>query len=132
MSQLQLPVPKFGISSSKPFRKFKSPLILLMVVNNGRNNYVLYAKPFPAKVVEPNKVKIKGHNFTGVYPSPVLMKMDARKCIILSCLFIKLKDQVFSQVSLIFTVIRNKLLATNSPNSILNDFEEYCTTYLNS
>ena len=39
-------------------------------------------------------VKIKGHNFTGVYPSRVLMKLDARKCIILSCLVIKLKDEV--------------------------------------
>ena len=39
-------------------------------------------------------VKIKGHNFIGVYPSSVLMKLDARKCIILLCLFIKLKDEV--------------------------------------
>ena len=54
------------------------------------------AIPFPAKVAEPNIVKIKGHNFTGVYPSPVFMKLVARKCIILSCLFIKLKNKVFS------------------------------------
>ena len=45
-------------------------------------------------------VKIKGHDSTGVYPSPVLMKLDARKCIILSFLCIKLKDEVvFSSFS---------------------------------
>ena len=58
-------------------------------------NYFLCANPFPAKVVEPNVVKIKGHNFTGVYPSPVFMKLDARKCIILSCFFINRKNEVF-------------------------------------
>ena len=57
-------------------------------------NYFEYANPFPAKVVKPNIVKIKGDNFTGVYPSLVLMNLDARKCIIFSCLFIKLKDEV--------------------------------------
>ena len=65
-----------------------------------KTNYFLCANPFPAKVVEPNIVKIKGHNFTGVYPSHVLMKLGARQCIILSCLFIKLKDKiVFSRFS---------------------------------
>ena len=44
--------------------------------------------------IESNIVKIKGHNFTGVYPNPVLMKLDARKCIILSCLFLKNKVEV--------------------------------------
>ena len=56
--------------------------------------YFLCANPFPAKVIEPYIVKFKGHNFKGVYPSPVLIKLDARKCILLSCLFIKLKDEV--------------------------------------
>ena len=58
-----------------------------------KTNYFSFANLFPAKVVEPNRVKIKGHNFTGVYPGPVLMKLDARKCILLSCLFLKLKDE---------------------------------------
>ena len=52
-------------------------------------NYFLCANPFPEKAVEPNIVKIKGHNFTGVYPSPVVMNLDAKKCIKLSCLLIK-------------------------------------------
>ena len=60
-------------------------------------NYFLCANLFPAKVVESNIVKIRGHNFTGLYPGPVLMKLNARKCILLSGLFIKLKDEaVFS------------------------------------
>ena len=57
-------------------------------------NYFLCANPFPPKVVELNIVKIRGHNSTWVYPSPMLMTLDARKCIILSCMFIKLKDEV--------------------------------------
>ena len=40
-------------------------------------NYFLCAHPLPAKVVEPNIVKIKGHNFTGDYPSPVF---DGNPC----------------------------------------------------
>ena len=44
-----------------------------------RKQIILRANPFPAKVVKSNIVKIKGHNFTGVYPSPVFMKLDARK-----------------------------------------------------
>ena len=35
----------------------------------------------------------------------------------------------FSYVSVIFTVIQNKRLATNSRNAILNNFEEYCILY---
>ena len=51
-----------------------------MILNNGGNKLFLLSKsidtnPFPAKVVESKIVKIKGHNFTGVYPSPVLMKL---------------------------------------------------------
>ena len=53
------------------------------------SNYFFLANSFSAKVVESNIVKIKGHNFTRVFPSPVLMKLDARKSIILSCLFLK-------------------------------------------
>ena len=34
MSQLGVPVPEFGISSSKPYRIFKSPLISLIMANN--------------------------------------------------------------------------------------------------
>ena len=41
-------------------------------------NYFLCAIPFPAKIVEPNIVKIKGHNFTGVYPSSVVMNLNAK------------------------------------------------------
>ena len=55
-----------------------------------KTNNFLCAIPFPAKVTELNIVKIKGHNFRGVHPSPIFMKLVARKCIILSCLFIKL------------------------------------------
>ena len=60
--------------------------------------FLLHANLFPAKVAEPNIVIIKGHNFTGVFPSPVLMKLDARKWLILSRLFIKLKDETVSHV----------------------------------
>ena len=93
-------------------------------------NSFICANSLQAKVVEPNIVKIKGHNFTGVYPSPVLMKLDARKCIILSCFLSNLKMRLFSRVSVIFTVIQNKWLATKSQNSILNDFEEYYQQFI--
>ena len=84
MSQLRVPVSELGIYSSKPYRKFKSPLISLMIVNNGGNKSFRMCKSISSKgtVVEPNIVK--GHNVTGVYPSLVLMNLDARKCIILS------------------------------------------------
>ena len=55
-------------------------------------NYFLCANLLLAKVVQPKIVKKKGQYLTGVYPSPVLLKLDARKCSLLSCLFIKLKD----------------------------------------
>ena len=57
-------------------------------------NYFLCANLLSAKVVESNTVKIKGHNFTGVYPSPVLKELDARKCILLSGWFLKLKNEI--------------------------------------
>ena len=90
ISQLQVPVPELGINSSKSYRKFKSLLVSLLTVNNGGNKLFRMCKSIFSKgIVEPNIVKIKGQNFTGVYPSPVLMNLDARKCIILSCLFIR-------------------------------------------
>ena len=49
MSQLRVPVPKLGISSSKPCRKFTSPLILLMVVNNGGHKLFLMCKSISSK-----------------------------------------------------------------------------------
>ena len=54
-------------------------------------NCFFRANPFPAKVVESNIVKIKGHNLTGLYPSTVLMTLDARKCIIFFFMFVSQK-----------------------------------------
>ena len=71
MSQSRVPVPELGINSSKPYRQCKSPFISLMVINNGGNKLFLCAYLFPAMLVEQKIVKIKGHNFTGVYPSPI-------------------------------------------------------------
>ena len=89
-------------------------------------NCFLQANTFPAKVVEPHMVKIMEHNFTGVYSSPVLMKLDARKCMLLSCFFIKLKDEViflcFSNFSPLFKINCWQL---KSQNAIPNNFEEY-------
>ena len=39
-----------------------------------------------------------------------------------------LNMRLFSHVSVIFTVIINEWLATNSRNAILNNFEEYYTS----
>ena len=39
--------------------------------------------------------------------------------------FSNLKLKLFSHVSVIFTVIQNVWLATNSQNAILNNFEDY-------
>ena len=65
-----------------------------MIVNNGGNKLFLMCKSISSEGGRAKIVKIKGHNFTGVYPSPGLMKLYAIKCTILSCLFIKLKDEV--------------------------------------
>ena len=42
----------------------------------------------------PNIVKIKGHNFTGIYRSSVSTKLGARKYFILSYMYIELKQEV--------------------------------------
>ena len=88
-------------------------------------NYFFWANPFPTKVVESNIVKVMGHSFTGVYPSPVLMKLEARKYNILSCLFLKSKLRLFSHFSVILTIVKNEWLATSSQNAILHNVEEY-------
>ena len=49
MSQLRVSVPELGISNSKPYRIFKEPLILLMIVNNGENKLFLLSKSIPSK-----------------------------------------------------------------------------------
>ena len=49
MSQLRVPAPELGISSSKPYRKFKLPLISLMIVNNGGNKLFLMCKSISSK-----------------------------------------------------------------------------------
>ena len=72
---------------------FKSPLMLVMIVNNGGNKLFLMCKCISNKGSVAKISQIKGHKFIGVYPSPVLIKLGARKCIILSCLCIKLKDK---------------------------------------
>ena len=125
MSHLRVPVPELGISSSKPYRKFKSPLISLMIGTMEETNYFSCANPFPAKVVEPNIVIIKGHNFTGVYPSPVVMDLDAKNVSNYDVVYQNLNMRLFSHVSVIYTVIQNKWLATNSRNTFLNIFEDY-------
>ena len=74
-----------------------------MIANNERN-----------KCANVNIVKIEGHNFTGVCPSPVPIKLGARKCIIMSYLFIRLKDEV---VFFYFSDINRcskRMLATDS------------------
>lgn len=45
-------------------------MIILMMVTNGENNYFQRGSLSPAKGVQPNIVKIQGHNFTEVYSSP--------------------------------------------------------------
>ena len=57
-------------------------------------NYFQCVNLFPAKVVKPNIVKIKGYTFTGVYPSQAPITAGERKCIILSFLYIKPEAEV--------------------------------------
>ena len=129
MSQLQGPVPELRISSSKPYRNFKSPFLSLMIVNNEGNKLFLMCKSISSKGSVARQSQNQGALFTRVYPSPVLMKLDARKYIILSCLLIKLTDELFSHVSLIFTIILNEWLATNGQHAILNNFEKNYTLF---
>ena len=49
VSQLRVPIPKLGISISKPCRKFTSPLILLMIVNYGGHKLFLMCKSISSK-----------------------------------------------------------------------------------
>ena len=91
VSQLPVLVPELGINSAKPCSIFKSPLVLSMIVTNGGN------KLFPT--CKSNIVKITGHNFTGVHPSQAPIMAGERKCIILSFLYIKPKDEVFLRFS---------------------------------
>ena len=66
--------------------------------------------------------KIKGHNFTGVYPSPFLIKVGGRKCIILSCIKLSnVKMGLFSCVFVMLTVVHT----TDCQNAILNSVEEF-------
>ena len=60
--------------------------MLLMIENNGENKLFLLSNSKGSRVKHSLN---QSHNFTGVYPSPVLMKLDARKFNILSCLFLK-------------------------------------------
>ena len=120
MSQLQVPVPLLRISNSKTCSMFKSPFMLLMIVNNEGKKLFLMVKYIS------NKGSIAKHSFTKVYPSPVTIKLGARKCTISSCLFIKLKKKrLFPSVSAIYIVFKNEWLAIDSQNAILNNFEEY-------
>ena len=45
----RVPVPVLGINSSKPYRKFMSPLISLMIVNNGGNKLFRMCKSISSK-----------------------------------------------------------------------------------
>ena len=49
MSQLRVPVPELRISGSKSYRNFESPLISLMIVNNGGNKLFLMCKSIFSK-----------------------------------------------------------------------------------
>ena len=62
MSQLRVPVQELRINSSKPYRKFKSPLISSVIVNSGANKLFRMCKSISSKGSrEPNVVKIKKH-----------------------------------------------------------------------
>ena len=49
MSQWRVPVPELEISDSKPYRIFKLPLILSMIVNSGGNKLFLLSKSISSK-----------------------------------------------------------------------------------
>lgn len=86
------------------------------MISKGGNKLFPICKSISNTIVQSNKDKIKGFNFTGVYPSPA-------SCIILSGLFIKLEDIVC--VLVILTAVHNKWFAIGSQNAIPNNFEEY-------
>ena len=65
--------------------------MLVMIVNNRGNKLFLMCKSISNKGSVATNCQ-KGHNCIGVNPSPVLVKLGERKCIILSGLCIKLKD----------------------------------------
>ena len=125
MSQLRVPVPELGINNSKPYRKFKTPLISLMIVKNGRNKLFHKCKSIFNKGSRAKHSPNQRHNFTGVYPSPVLMNLDARNVSYSHFCLSNVKKRLFSHVSVIFNVIQNEWLATNCRHGILNNFEEY-------
>ena len=60
------------------------------------------------------------------------MKLGSRKCTILSCLFIKLKDGVAFLCVNEFKCCSNKWLANGNQNAILYNVEEYYKYRLHS
>ena len=70
-----------------------------LTIQNIKYNIVDDSKQWRRQIISFEQIHsckvIHSQNFTGIYPSPVLMKLDARKCIILSCLIHKNKVEVF-------------------------------------
>ena len=76
-----------------------------------------------------NIVKIKGQNFTGIYPRYILpkKKTDASKHTILLCLYFKLENEVLYLGFTNYNVAEKVWLPTENQNATLNNFEEYYT-----
>ena len=81
-----------------------------MIVKNGGNKLFLMCNSLSSKGSRAKHSQNQGTNFSRVYRSSVMMKLDAKRCILLSCWYIRLKDEFFSHVSVIFTVDQNEWL----------------------
>ena len=79
MSQLRVPVGELGLSNSKPYRKFKSPLISLMIVNNGGNKLVLMRKSFSSKGSRPKQSDNQGTQFYRGLSKPFFDEAGCKK-----------------------------------------------------
>ena len=77
MSKLRVPVSELGINSFKPYRKFKSPLISLMIVNNGGNKLFLMCKSISSKGSRAKHSQNQGTLFYGGLP---LLSCDEAGC----------------------------------------------------
>ena len=106
MSQLWVLVPKLGNSSTKQNGIFKLPLLLLMTVNNGGNKLFLMCKYVSSKDNSAKRdIFLQGSTLAPFRWSWV--QENVSYCHV--CL-----SDLKTHVSVIFTVVQNEWLATNS------------------
>ena len=77
MSQLPAPFQQLDLVVQS-HAEYLTPNIIQIMVNNGKKLFLKADNPFTAKLAQLYIVNIKGYNFTGVHPSLIQQKSDAK------------------------------------------------------